>query len=270
MIKVLSEIDEKNYYKKDIEILFSEVYKKDLSTNDWNFIIGSSSLSVMIVFLHNGRVEGLSNLLYHTQNYDAQKLEFYVYTTSVLSEKFRKKGAYLSIFMEIKSILIESSCKFVIAYPNKVAYPILTSSFFGFKNFRSFKMIEVEDPQSIIVPCDMANLLDIDENYSFWRFKKNDYYYTEVNNLVFICKDYNNTIDVLEIFKTSDYNSLNIDIPFRAYKLGLKNYNIPSFRLKNSDQVDHDDNQMICYLSKEKNSFDPINLDFSCLCWDIL
>ena len=261
---------EKNKHKESVKSLFTNVYKKDFTDETWDFIKGFSDQSTMIVYVIDDKVEGLTNLLYHNHNIGSNQLDFFIFTTSIVSDSFRQKGAYLSMFFEMRKILNDSTCEFILAYPNKTALPIITSSFYGFKNLRSFKMIEVENPHGIITPCDITNLLDIDERYSLWRFKNNEYYFNEVNDYILIYKHYNYTIDILEVFTIDDFKKLNIDIPLKEFSSDIKKYNIPSFRLKNSNLVDHVETQMICFLNKEKNNFNPIKLDFSCLCWDIL
>jgi hypothetical protein len=270
VIKILKSEKEKNKHKERIKSLFTNVYEKDFTDETWDYIKGSSDESIMIAYVIDDKVEGLSNLLYHNYNIGSKQLGFFIFTTSIVSHSFRQKGAYLRMFFEMKKILNDSTCEFILAYPNKTALPIITNSFYGFKNLRSFKMIEVENPFGMISPCDISNFLHINKEYSLWRFRNNDYYFSKINNYILICKDYEDTIDVLEVFKIDDFNKLNIVLPSKEFTSGIKKYNVPSFRLKNSGQVDHVDSQMICFLSKEKNSFDPINLDFSCLCWDIL
>ena len=268
MIKYLKSNSEKNSYKESIKRLFLKEYNKELNDKDWDFINGYSDQSVMIVYLINDDVVGMANLIHNYYILNKSCFEYFIYTTSIVSKDFRTKGIYTVIMIEIRKYLENSNCEFIIAYPNELALAVINNSFYGFKIASNFSLRIVENLK-FISTCIPTNCIKLSSFFLNWKFSRKNYFVILKEEKLFICKKYNNNIDIIEIFNKSDIDLSVYNLP-TINPCDSSNYIVPSFRLSDPKIGDLLHQQSIVICKRKSSNLNIERLDFSNLGWDVL
>lgn len=268
MIKVLSNKNEKDFYKKSIKDLFLQEYRKSLTDEIWDFLNGYTDKSVMIVYVNGNNVVGLANLIHNFHTLNQFSFEYLIFTTSVVSKEFRSKGVYTLLMFEVREYLESSNCEFVMAYPNELALPIITSPFYRFNVVSNFSLRLVNDFHGMN-SCDIMNFTKLSKSFTEWRFLKCDYYLLKHFDKVLICKDFNENIDVIEIFKQNDFDLELFSLPLKSIP-DNPTFILPSFRMKDPSKGESIHEQQIVLCCRKNSMNFESNLDFSNLCWDIM
>jgi hypothetical protein len=248
--------------------LFLKEYHKDLTDETWDFLYGFTNKSLMIVYLDGNDVVGMANLIHNYHAFNQKSFEYFIFTTSIVSQEFRRKGIYTLIMLEIRKHLESSNSEFILAYPNDLALPIITSPFYRFKIVSNFSLRVLNDLNGIN-SCDIRNFTKLSKSYIKWRFSKYNYYLLNHLGKILICKDFNDEIDVIELFNESDFD-------FELFSMPLKttpkdsNFILPSFRLIDPSKGESIHEQKIVLCSRKNSKIFECDFDFSNLCWDIM
>ena len=217
--QIIEEKDLKIKHKESFFKLFSKSFERDLSQREWEhlFINSPYGNSILILGLHENEVVGSTNLIPQKLIIQGKCYEYYLLATSAVDEEFRSEGVYLKILAKAKDVLISGSKEFLLAFPNKKAYPLLIKllqfialekreiATLASEHFNSFKF------------ADPLNSLFFEPSFMNWRLEHKDYFLSERENNLLICKDYEKSIDVLEVldkkniwlkenFQTKEFN----------------------------------------------------------------
>lgn len=268
MIKILVNQKDKKIYKESIKNLFIKEYKKPLNEENWNFLNGYSNKSVMIVYLDGNNVVGIANLIHNYHLLNKSSFEYFIFTTSIVAKEFRSRGVYTLIMLEMRKYLENSNCEFVMAYPNDLALPIITNPFYQFKVACNFSLRIVNNLEFVFC-CDLNNCIKITSPFLNWRFSKNKYFIICKYEKIFICKEYNNDIDIVEIFNNSSIDLSECNLPIITPSKNAK-FIVPSFRLENPQIGDFLYAQSIVTCRRNLSSLNVKNISYSNLCWDVL
>ena len=268
MIKYLANKTDKNFYKESIKKLFFKEYNKDLTDEIWNFLNGYNNKSIMVVYLDGINVVGMANLIHNYHTFNQKSFEYFLFTTSIVSQEFRRKGIYTLIMLEIRKHLESSNSEFILAYPNELALPIITSPLYRFKIVSNFSLRVLNDI-SDIKSCDIRNFAKLSKSFIKWRFSKYNYYLLNHLGKILLCKDFNDQIDVIELFNESDFD-------FELFSMPLKitphdaSFILPSFRLRDPSKGESIHEQKIVLCPRNNSKKFKSDLDFSNLGWDIM
>jgi hypothetical protein len=134
---------------------------------------------------------------------------YYLWTTSAIEKEYRNKGLYAKLLTRQREYAAENQKDFIFAFPNKLAYPVV-KLFGGFKDLYKTDLVKTTidafDLESI------ENSLVVDENFFRWRFEHKDYLFYELKKYIIISKKFENSLDVLAIYKKNDLKNIEFKI----------------------------------------------------------
>lgn len=266
--KVLESTTDKESIKAGLKVLFSDSFNKELSEDLWYHIIQSSPFesSLLVVALDGNKVVGCSNMIPQKLNTSQGVLDYFLFTTSIVDMNYRSKGVYLELIKLMKVRLKESGKKFIFAFPNKKAAPIITSSFFGFKKITEFSLVNLNLLQSLSAISVEKSIL-IDDDFLSWRLSHNEYFLTKTEEFTLLCKAYESELDVLEVFDQPKETALLEK--FLDYKEieEFNGFNISSDRIQAEGSLV---NPLIAVMYSDDKAMYDLNIDVSLLAWDVI
>lgn len=215
--KIVTDSKSKQEFKKDFQLFFASIYGRALTDIDWEhqFIHSPYEDSALFLALDNGKIVGSALMI--PQKFSTALIEgfYYLWTTSAIAKEYRSQGLYAQILKMQREYAHKNNKDFIFAFPNKLAYPVV-KLFGGFKDLYKTNLV-----RTTIDALDLAsndNSLVIDNQFFKWRFEHKDYFFYELNNNILITKKFENSLDVLAIYKKStlnniDFNLVNEEIP---------------------------------------------------------
>ncbi len=180
------------------------------------FLASPYQSSVLVLALDQDAVVGTANLIPQRLNLNNTQYDYYLFTTSAVHENFRQEGVYFETIKIIKDLLGQDQKKFILAFPNHNAYRLLTGlSGFHALGPRDIMHVTDLDPGEITT-LKVEDSIHIDEAFLKWRFEHADYFYLRHNRRLLICKNYDKSLDIVEVIDKDHEGLLSQYIPRRS------------------------------------------------------
>ncbi|WP_375724882.1 GNAT family N-acetyltransferase [Arcobacter sp. KX21116] len=208
--KILTKPEEKILIKKEFLDFFATVYKKELNENSWyHHIINSPyNNTPLFIAMQENTIIGSALMILQKCIIEEKKYNYFLFTTSAICKEFRPKGIYAELLKIQKEYAKQNNADFIFAFPNKLAYPIL-KLFGGFKDLKKFNLVKTNFDNINLE--NINNSLIIDTNIFNWRFEHKNYKFHIINDSVLVFKDFQDSYDILGIYKSVDFNFNFID-----------------------------------------------------------
>jgi len=209
--KIVTSVESKQALKNDFQVFFKDVYEQDLSDNNWEhqFLHSPYEDSALFLAFDNEKIVGSALMIPQKYQTKACSGSYYLWTTSAVSKAYRSKGVYAELLAMQREYTTKNKKDFIFAFPNKLAYPVV-KLFGGFKDLYKTNLIE-----STIDMLDLENIensLVIDKDFFKWRFKHKDYLFYEIKTYIIMAKKFENTLDILAVYRRKDLGDLSIKI----------------------------------------------------------
>ncbi len=209
--QIVTESESKQNLKNDFQTFFKSVYERGLSDENWEhqFLHSPYEDSALFVAFDDDDIIGSALMIPQKYQTNESGGSYYLWTTSAVAKEYRSKGVYAELLSMQREYTAKNKKDFIFAFPNKLAYPVV-KLFGGFKDLyktdlaeTSIEMLDLEN---------IKNSLVIDKDFFGWRFEHNDYLFYEIENHIIISKKFENTLDILAIYKKEDLEDLAIEI----------------------------------------------------------
>ena len=209
--QILTTVEAKQALKNDFQLFFKDVYTQNLSDNNWEhqFLHSPYEDSALFLAFDNEKIVGSALMIPQKYQTKACSGSYYLWTTSAVSKAYRSKGVYAELLAMQREYTTKNKKDFIFAFPNKLAYPVV-KLFGGFKDLYKTNLIE-----SSIDMLDLENIensLVIDKDFFKWRFEHKDYLFYEIKTYIIMAKKFENTLDILAIYRKEDLGDLSIKI----------------------------------------------------------
>lgn len=230
--KIVTDSLAKQKLKNDFQVFFKSVYERELSDSNWEHQFLHSPYEESALFLAYDSNKIVGSALMIPQKFITDKVHgsYYLWTTSAVEKEYRSKGVYAELLAMQREYTAINKKDFIFAFPNKLAYPVV-KLFGGFKDL--YKTDLVETSIDMLDLEYIKNSLVIDKDFFKWRFEHKDYLFYEYQELILISKKFENTLDVLAIYKKDDLKNLDVVISDEAAP--QKIITMKSFLKNNSD-----------------------------------
>ena len=209
--KIVTLLESKQTLKNDFQVFFKDVYEQDLSDNNWEhqFLHSPYEDSALFLAFDNSKIVGSALMIPQKYETCIGNGSYYLWTTSAVAKAYRSKGVYAELLAMQRKYTAKNKKDFIFAFPNKLAYPVV-KLFGGFKDL--YKTNLVKTSIDMLDFNNIKNSLVIDTDFFKWRFEHKDYLFYEREDCIIISKKFENTLDILALYKKKDIKSLSIDI----------------------------------------------------------
>ena len=209
--QIVTSAESKQALKNDFQVFFKDVYEQDLDDNNWEhqFLHSPYEDSALFLAFDTNRIVGSALMI--PQKYQTKTCSgsYYLWTTSAVSKAYRSKGVYAELLAMQREYTAKNKKDFIFAFPNKLAYPAV-KLFGGFKDL--YKTNLVETSIDMLDLKNIENSLVIDKDFFQWRFEHKDYLFYVIEDYIIISKKFENTLDILALYRKKDLESLSIEI----------------------------------------------------------
>lgn len=207
-------VTDKSYKKKlkdEFQSFFKSVYDRELSDIDWEHYFVNSPYEDSALFLAIDKEKIIGSALMIPQNFYSENYEgkYYLWTTSAIKKEYRSQGIYAELLKMQREYAKDKKKDFIFAFPNKLAYPVV-KLFGGFKDL--YKVNLVKASITDLKLQDIDNSLLIDSEFFKWRFEHKDYLFYKLDDNIIISKKFEDTLDVLAIYKKETFENINFKI----------------------------------------------------------
>lgn len=194
-IKIFDTNHDKKYFSSDIHSIFERNFSRKMSNFEHLFLDNPLGSIVIAAFDAKKQLVGLGHIVLLSFYILQKEIKFFLFTTSIVDEKYRKTRMYFDILDKIKEEGIKSNVDFLLAFPNSNALPILTT-FGGFKKLNTLQWLQLDQlPENL---CTDQNIFDT--NFLGWRFSRFQYFLDKIEDKNIIYKNYQGKIDILGVF----------------------------------------------------------------------
>ena len=264
--QVLTSVEAKDIYRERFSHLFEMVFNRQLGGAEWSHLVTDAPYGTgrLIVAIDGDRLVGTANLIPQKLGWGTLEWDYFLLTTSMVDPDYRKEGVYAETINLVKQVADDIGGKFILAFPNPKALPLLTR-FFGFKSIMSVPLVTMRDSDELkTLKADVSIKLDLP--FWAWRLSHRDYFIVRQENQVLICKEYQGVIDILEVLDTGAGQVLP-RLPERT--VNLVNAICPANRLKSEAGTRTLTTLNATYLPL-KAGVDLAGIDISLLMWDVI
>jgi len=209
--QIVTKPESKQKLKSDFQAFFKMVYERELSNENWEhqFIHSPYEDSALFLAFDDDTIVGSALMIPQKYSTDKDSGTYYLWTTSAVAKAYRSKGVYAELLAMQRKYTTDNNKDFIFAFPNKLAYPVV-KLFGGFKDL--YKTDLVETTIEMLDLGNIANSLVIDRNFFEWRFEHKNYLFYAHENHIIISKKFENTLDILAIYKKEALKDLTIEI----------------------------------------------------------
>lgn len=268
--KVITNRAEKDAHRESVQRLFNDIFSRPLPNTEWEHLILSSPYDdgALILGLENDAVVATANLVSQKLNLGAKVLDYYLFTTSMVSKDHAGKGLYFKTIELIKDVLRSSKKDFIFALPNSNSYPLLTK-LFQFKTLAETSLVKVAELPDLRTMRSETSLT-LDKSFLDWRFEHKEYFWSKLGTNTLICKEYGGSYDVLEVLAQADAAPVQKRLPERSTGAG-QNFNIMRNRLgRPAIQTVGDAFPLRPVYFSFDQLLDLSGMDLSLLMWDVI
>lgn len=209
--QIVTTSESKQNLKNDFQTFFKRVYERDLSDENWEhqFLHSPYEDSALFLAFDNERIVGSALMIPQKYLTNESNGSYYLWTTSAVAKEYRSKGVYAELLTMQREYTSKNKKDFIFAFPNKLAYPVV-KLFGGFKDL--YKTDLAETSIEMLDLKNIENSLVIDKDFFEWRFEHKNYLFYVVDNHIIISKKFENTLDILAIYKKEDMENLTMEI----------------------------------------------------------
>lgn len=206
--QIVTDPQEKQKLKTDFQTFFKRVYQRELADGDWEhqFMHSPYENSALFLAFEDTHIVGSALMIPQKYSTDSQNGSYFLWTTSAIEKKYRSQGLYAEILKMQREYAVEQKKDFIFAFPNKLAYPVV-KLFGGFKDLYKIKLVKTTMDMLDISHID--NSLKIDDAFFQWRFEHKNYLFYEFNENILIAKKFEDSLDVLAIYKKESLETIN-------------------------------------------------------------
>lgn len=229
---IINNSKDKKIYKEEVQDIFELVYQKKLNNELWQHQFINSPYDNTVLFLakdiENKQVIGTSLMILQKSIIENKEYKYFLFTTSTILKEYRNKGIYAELLKKQKEFAIANKVDFILAFPNKLAYPVL-KLFGGFKDIKKINLVKTNFDN--IDFDSSSNSLVIDNEMFKWRFEHKKYLFYNRKNKVIIFKEFDGAYDILAIYEKQyfDYDfvesNINTSLKINVLEENIKNIN---------------------------------------------
>ena len=209
--QIVTKLESKQNLKNDFQAFFKSVYERDLSDENWEhqFLHSPYEDSPLFLAFDNENIVGSALMIPQKYLTNEASGSYYLWTTSAVAKEYRSKGVYAELLSMQREYASKNKKDFIFAFPNKLAYPVV-KLFGGFKDL--YKTDLAKTSIDMLDFKNIENSLVIDKDFFRWRFEHKNYLFYEIENHIIISKKFENTLDILAIYRKEDLEDLTMDI----------------------------------------------------------
>lgn len=202
--QILSTNQQKEIHKNSFIKIYETVFNRKLDDRIWQhqFINSPFGNSPLFIAIEGNDIIGTALMILQKLKLNNKIYSYFLFTTSAVMSEYRVKGVYAELLNLQKEYAKKYNIDFILAFPNKNAYPIL-KHFGRFKSLKEIQLVKTSFNNINIKPT--TNNFFIDKNIFKWRFEHKDYKFYLVNNQIIIYKLYDKSYDILAIYDILDF-----------------------------------------------------------------
>jgi len=268
----ITDSQDKKQYENSLASLFEQTFSRPLRSLEWNMLFECAPYggSVTILCIDNEQVVGCANFVPQRLKVQGKVYQYYLFTTSMVDEAYRTKGVYFKLISEMKQMLKASQYDFILAFPNELAYPLVTSSLVGFKAVATDNMVSLGSLEEVdsSVSYDEENSILLDKAFFDWRLKRDNYFLAQSKSKLLLCKEYGEAIDILEVFD-GELDAIS-ELALERKNISAKeSYNLLS-RKDNLTEETQVLNKLNLVMFSHSPEYYMLDIQVSLLAWDIV
>jgi len=207
--KILLDSKIKEIHKDEFQAFIKKIYSQNLEEGAWKhqFIHSPYEDTPLFLAFDNDKIVGSALMIGQKLFIGEQEISYYIFTTSGVLKEYRDRGVYAELLKLQRHFAKQTNKHFILAFPNKLAYPVL-KLFGGFKDLIKSELVKTTFDN--IDFTKNKNSFLIDSRLFVWRFEHKNYNFTRLEDSVIVSKSFNDSIDILAVYEKSMFSPFNI------------------------------------------------------------